>query len=132
VTTYTIATIDGINVVEEIDGCSICGSVHKRFDYTLRLDLAEITSVDSGNEYTTRYVYDNPTIPWEQVGEVVQKTEALNWPEQRTTNYSYSHRTDDPFLLTQSTETIKSVVDTQQNKVITLTFLLQLFRGSIF
>jgi RHS repeat-associated protein len=96
--------------------------VHKRFDYTLRLDLAEITSVDSGNEYTTRYVYDNPTIPWEQVGEVVQKTEALNWPEQRTTNYSYSHRTDDPFLLTQSTETIKSVVDTQQNKVITLTY----------
>ncbi len=122
VTTYTTDIIDGISVVTEIDGCSICGSVHKRFDYTLRLDLADVTSVDSGNEYTTRYVYDNPTIPWEQVGEVVQKTEALNWPEQRTTNYSYSHRTDDPFLLTQSTETIKSVVDSQQNKIITLTY----------
>jgi len=122
VTTYTTDIIDGINVVTEIDGCSTCGSVHKKFDYTLRLDLADVTSVDGGSEYTTRYVYDNPTIPWERVGEVVQKTEALNWPEQRITNYSYTHRTDDPFLLTQSTETIKSVVDTQQNKVITLTY----------
>jgi RHS repeat-associated protein len=121
-TTYAIDVLDSIRVVTEIDGCSTCGSVHKRFDYTLRLDLADVTSVDGGYEYTTRYIYDNPPNPWEQVGEVLQKTEALVWPEQRTTNYSYSHRTDDPFLLTQSTETIKSVVDTQQNKVITLTY----------
>ena len=121
-TTYTTEILDGIKVVTEIDGCSTCGSVHKRFDYTLRLDLADVTSVDGGNEYTTRYIYDNPPNPWEQVGEVVQKTEALAWPEQRITNYSYAHRSDDPFLLTQSTETIKSVVDTQQNKVTTLTY----------
>jgi len=121
-TTYTTEVLDSIYLVTEIDGCSTCGSVHKRFDYTLRLDLADVTSVDGGYEYTTRYIYDNPPNPWEQVGEVVQKTEALAWPEQRTTNYSYSHRADDPFLLTQSTETIKSVVDTQQNKVITLTY----------
>ncbi len=121
-TTYTIDVLDGIRVVTEIDGCSTCGSVHKKFDYTLRLDLADVTSVDGANNYTTRYIYDNPPNAWEQVGEVLQKTEALAWPEQRITNYSYAHRTDDPFLLTQSTETIKSVVDTQQNKVITLTY----------
>jgi RHS repeat-associated protein len=46
----------------------------------------------------------------------------LGKPEQRTTSYSYTHRTDDPFLLTQSTEIIKSVVDTQQNKVITTAY----------
>jgi RHS repeat-associated protein len=122
VTTYTTDIIDGINVVTEIEGCSTCGSVHKRFDYTLRLDLADVTSVDGGNEYTTRYTYDNPTIPWEQVGEVVEMKEALGWPEERTTTFSYSHRSDDPFLLTQSTETIKSVVDTQQNRVTTVTY----------
>jgi RHS repeat-associated protein len=122
VTTYTTDIIDGISVVTEIEGCSDCGSVHKRFDFTFRLDLADITSIDGGNEYTTRYTYDNPAIPWEQVGEVVQKIEALALTEQRTINYSYTHRTDDPFLLTQSTETIKSVVDTRQNKVTTLTY----------
>ena len=34
-------------------------------------------------------------------------TEALGKPEQRTTSYTYTHRADDPFLLTQSTETKK-------------------------
>ena len=73
-------------------------------------------------QYTTQYTYDNPANPWEQMGEILQKTEALGWPEQRTTSYTYTHRTDDPFLLTQSTETIKSVVDPQQNKVITTAY----------
>ncbi len=121
-TTYTTGTLDRIWLVSEVQGCSTCGSGHKLFGYTSRLDLAEVTSVDNGYEYTTQYIYDNPANPWEQVGEVLEKTEALGWPEERTTYYSYSHRTDDPFLLTQSTETIKSVVDTQQNKVITLTY----------
>ncbi len=121
-TTYSIDVLDGIRVVKEIEGCSTCGSTHKRFEYTSRLDLARVTSIDGGYEYTTRYIYDNPPNPWEQVGEVVQTTEALGWPEERTTYYSYTHRTDDPFLLTQSTETTKSVVDTQQNKVVTLTY----------
>lgn len=122
VTTYTLATIDGIQLVKKIEGCSTCGSVNKRYDYSIRLDLIEVTSIDDGNEYTTRYTYDNPTIPWEQVGEITQMTEALGWPEQRITSYTYTHRSDDPFLLTQSTETRKSVVDSQQNKVITLTY----------
>jgi len=121
-TTYTTSVIDGIYVVSGIQGCSTCGSVNKSFQYSDRLDLTQVTSIDGTNQYTTQYTYDNPTNPWEQVGEIVQKTEALGWPEQRTTSYTYTHRTDDPFLLTQSTETIKSVVDTQQNKVITTAY----------
>jgi RHS repeat-associated protein len=121
-TTYTTAGINGINVVSGIDGCSDCGSVKKSFQYSNRLDLTQVTAIDGSNQYTTQYTYDNPPNPWEQVGEVLQKTEALAWPEQRITSYSYTHRTDDPFLLTQSTETIKSVVDPQQNKVITLAY----------
>jgi RHS repeat-associated protein len=121
-TTYTTGVVGGISVVKEIEGCSTCGSIHKVFSYSPRVDLTDITSVSEGNNYTTRYTYDNPTIPWEQKGEVTQKTEALNWPEQRITSYTYTHRTDDPFLLTQSTETIKSVVDPQQNKVTTTAY----------
>jgi RHS repeat-associated protein len=121
-TIYTIAKIDGIKVVEEIQGCSTCGSVNKSFQYSDRLDLTQITSIDGTNQYTTQYTYDNPTNPWEQVGEILQMTEALGWPEQRTTSYTYTHRADDPFLLTQSTETIRSVVDPQNNKVITFSY----------
>jgi len=119
-TTYTTSVVDSINVVSGIDGCSTCGSVKKSFQYSNRLDLTQVTAIDGSNQYTTQYTYDNPTNPWEQVGEILQKTEALNWPEQRTTSYTYVHRTDDPFLLTQSTETIKSVVDPQQNKITTV------------
>ncbi len=121
-TTYTTAVIYGINVVTGIDGCSACGSINKRFQYSNLLDLTQVTSIDGSNQYTTQYTYDNPSNWWEQVGEITQMTEALGWPDQRTTSYTYTHRTDDPFLLTQSTETIKSVVDPQQNKVITLTY----------
>ncbi len=121
-TTYTTAVIDGISLVQEIQGCPTCGSVHKTFGYSNRLDLTQVNSIDGANQYTTQYVYDTPPNPWEQVGEILQMKEAVGWSEERTTTYTYSHRTDDPFLLTQSTETIKSVVDTQQNKVITLTY----------
>jgi YD repeat-containing protein len=121
-TTYTTSVVDEINVVSGIEGCSTCGSINKGYQYSNRLDLTQVTSIDGSNQYTTQYTYDNPANPWEQVGEILQTTEALNWPEQRTTSYSYTHRTDDPFLLTQSTETIKSVVDPQQNKVTTVSY----------
>jgi RHS repeat-associated protein len=126
-TTYTTAVIDGIYVVEEIQGCSTCGSVHKKFEYSSRLDLTDVISVNDsdGTSITTHYTYDNPPNPWEQIGQIQTITEALTnppAPEQRTTSYTYTHRTDDPFLLTQSTETIKSVVNTQQNKVTTFTY----------
>jgi RHS repeat-associated protein len=84
-----------------------------------------VTVISEGQEYTTHYTYDTPANPYDKVGEIVEMTEALMnppVPEQRTTSYTYTHRTDDPFLLTQSTETIKSVVDPQQNKVITTTY----------
>ena len=121
-TTYTTAVINGINVVQQVEGCSTCGSVNKSFQYSNRLDLTHVTSTSDGQNYTTQYTYDNPPNSWEQVGEILQMKEAVGKPEQRTTSYSYTHRTDDPFLLTQSTETIKSVVDPQQNKVITTAY----------
>jgi len=121
-TTFTTSLINGIYVAQDIQGCSTCGSPHKYLSYSNRLDLTQITSIDGANQYTTQYTYDNPANPWEQVGEILTMTEALNWPEQRITSYTYTHRTDDPFLLTQSTETIKSVVDPQQNKVITTAY----------
>jgi RHS repeat-associated protein len=121
-TTYTTALIGTINIVTEIEGCSTCGSNHKRYTYSPRHELTDVTSLSDGQEYTTRYTYDNPANAYDKVGEIVEMKEALNWPEQRTTSYTYTHRTDDPFLLTQSTETVKSVVDPQQNKVITTTY----------
>jgi len=121
-TTYTIGVIDGAKVVQQVDGCSTCGSVKKSFQYSNRLNLTQVTSIDGSDQYTTQYTYDNPANPWEQVGEILTMTEALGWPEQRITSYTYTHRTDDPFLLTQSTETIKSVVDSQQNKITTITY----------
>jgi RHS repeat-associated protein len=123
-TTYTTALIGNISVATEIQGCSTCGGTHKRFTYSPRHEITDVTSISDsdGKEYTTHYTYDNPSNPYDKVGEIIQMIEALNWPEQRTTSYTYTHRTDDPFLLTQSTEAIKSVVDPQQNKVITTTY----------
>jgi RHS repeat-associated protein len=121
-TTYTTALIGNIRVVTETEGCSTCGSIHKRFTYSPRHELTDVTSISEAQEYTTHYTYDNPANPYDKIGEIVEMKEALNWPEQRITSYTYTHRTDDPFLLTQSTETGKSVVDPQQNKVTTTSY----------
>ena len=117
--TYTTAVIEGIKVAEQVEGCSGCGSRNKRFTYTDRLDLSQVTSIDGVNEYTTQYVYDNPPNPWEQVGEVLQKTEAVGWPEERITNYYYTHDPNDPLLVTQRIETKGSVVDPNHNRTST-------------
>jgi RHS repeat-associated protein len=121
-TTYTVASIDGITVVQAIEGCSTCGGVNKSFQYSNYLELTDVTFIDGGNQYTTHYVYDNPPDPKDKVGEINEMTEALGWPEQRITSYTYTHPADDPFILTQSTETVKSVVDPQQDKVTTTTY----------
>ena len=126
-TTYTTALIGSISVATEIQGCSTCGSIHKRFTYSSRHDLTDVTSIDdsNGTAITTHYTYDTPANPYDEVGDILSMTEALMnpaVPEQRTTSYTYTHRTDDPFLLAQSTESIKSVVDPQQNKVITTSY----------
>jgi RHS repeat-associated protein len=126
-TTYTTGLVGTINVATEIQGCSTCGGIHKRFTYSSRHELTDVTTISDsdGKQYTTHYTYDNPSNPYDKVGEITSKTEALMSPpvpEQRTTSYTYTHRTDDPFLLTQSTETIKSVVDPQQNKVTTIAY----------
>ena len=117
VTTYTIQIIDGIYLVREIEGCSSCESTNKRFDYSSRLDLVAVTSVADGKEITTQYSHDDPTIPWEQVGEVVERKEAVGWPTERTTRYSYSHHPANPLLVTQKVETSPSVVTPGENKV---------------
>ncbi len=123
-TTYAIGLIGTINTATEIQGCSTCGGIHKRFTYSSRHELTDVTSISDsdGKQYTTHYVYDNPSNPYDKVGDILSKTEAYGLPEQRTTSYTYTHRTDDPFLLTQSTETKTSVVNPQQNKVTTLTY----------
>jgi RHS repeat-associated protein len=121
-TTYTTGVIDKMVVVQQVEDCSTCGGVNKSFQYSGQLELTDVTFIDGQNQYTTHYVYDNPSDPRDKVGEIVQMTEALGKPEQRITSYTYTHRTDDPFLLTQSTETKTSVANPQQNKVITLTY----------
>ena len=126
-TTYTTGLVGTINVATEIQGCSTCGGIHKRFTYSSRHELTDVTTISDsdGKQYTTHYTYDNPSNPYDKVGEITSKTEALMSPpvpEQRITSYTYTHRTDDPFLLTQSTETMKSVVDPQQNKVTTTSY----------
>jgi len=121
-TTYWTANINGVHVVTEIDGCSTCATPHKRFQYSNSLDITRATIVNGETEYTTQYTYDNPPNPWEQVGEILETKEATEWSISRTTSYAYSHRTDDPFLLTQSTGTRTSVVDPLQNKITTLTY----------
>jgi len=52
-TTYTNNVIDSIDVVQQIDGCLTCGSVKKSFQYSNRLDLTQVTSIDGTNQYTT-------------------------------------------------------------------------------
>lgn len=126
-TTYTTGLVGSISVATEIQGCSTCGSIHKRFTYSSRHDLTDVTSIDdsNGTAITTHYTYDTPASPYDEVGDILSITEALMnpaVPEQRTTSYTYTHRTDDPFLLTQSTETKSSVAASQQNKVITTTY----------
>ena len=121
-TTYTTDIIDSIHVPKEIQGCSGCGAQHKRLTYSPRLDITSVTYIKDGTEITTRYVYDNPPNPWEQIGEVLQKTEAVGLAEQRTTNYTYTHSPDDPLLVTQRTETRKSVVDPNNNRTLTSTY----------
>jgi len=122
-TTYFTKVINGIHVVEKIEGCSTCGSVEKEFAYIPgRLELSQITSIDNGIRYTTQYAYDDPNRPWEITG----ITEALTnppSPEERTTTYYYDHRLDDPFILNYSTETRPSVVaGCPQSKVITTNY----------
>jgi RHS repeat-associated protein len=121
-TTYTTAVIDGIDVVQEIQSCSTCGAQHKRLAYSPRLDVTSVTYIKDGLEITTQYVYDNPANPWEQIGEVLQKTEAVGLADQRTTNYSYTHSPNDPLLVIQRTETRKSVVDPNNNRTSTSTY----------
>ena len=118
-TTYTIGVIDGIYRAKEFEGCSSCGNQHKRLTYDQRLNLVSVTSIGDTGEVTTQYVYDDPTIPWEQRGEVIQKTEAVGLPEQRVTTYAYTHSSTDPLLVTQRMEAKKSVVDPNQNRTST-------------
>jgi RHS repeat-associated protein len=119
VTTYKIEMINGLSVVKEIEGCSECGSLKKRLDYDKRLNLVSVTSIRDGQEIKKEYLYDNPAIPWEQVGEVVEGREAIGWPEERTTRYTYQHTPDDPFLVTQRTEIKPSIVELSQNRTST-------------
>jgi RHS repeat-associated protein len=113
--TYATDVIGGVRVTREITGCSTstCGSaLHKVFVYTPELDLRDTTVISEGQSYTTRYTYDNPPNPEDRVGEITEVREALGRQgEERTTSFSYAHREDDPFLLTQMTETKPSVAN---------------------
>jgi RHS repeat-associated protein len=127
-TTYTTGVIGGssISLPQEIKGCSSCGGADKRLVYSPTLDLIWITYINYGINYgieiTTGYVYDNPTNSWDQIGEVLQKTEAVGLAEQRTTIYSYTHSPNDPLLVTQRVETKQSVVDPNNNRTSTSTY----------
>ncbi len=122
VTSYSLGIIDGIFVVKEIDGCSSCGAKKKRFEYSQRLDLVSVTYIDGQNQIKTRYVYDDPKIPWEQVGEVIEKAEAVTYGAERTAYYAYSHLPENPLLVTRKVETHPSVANPGGNKVITHTY----------
>ena len=122
VATYRREVIDGVYVVGEIEGCSSCGSIHRRFDYSPRLDLMGVTSIDSEKEITTAYVYDDPKIPWEHVGEVVEKTEALGWDEERTTVYGYTFDETNPLLVREKIETQTSVLVPGEDNTTTWTY----------
>jgi len=121
-TAYKTAIKNSIRVITEIDNCATCGGITKKFSYTSGLDLASMTVVADGQSYTTQYTYDSPTSSWLQIGEVTSIKEASGLTGERTTTYTYAHRTDDPFLLTQSTESRPSVVNTSQNKVVTTSY----------
>ena len=121
-TTYKTAIKNSIRVITEIDNCSTCGGITKKFTYSSGLDLASMSVVSGGQSYTTQYTYDSPASSWLQVGEVTSIKEAAGLTGERTTSYTYTHRSDDPFLLTQSTESRTSVVNTSQNKVVTTAY----------
>ncbi len=123
-TTYTTAINDGIRLVTAVDGCgSTCGgSLHKSFTYDTRGTLTDVTRTSESQAYTTHYTYDAPTSFWDYVGEVTSMKEAYGLAEERETTYAYTHRTDDPFLLTERSETKPSVVSTGQSKVITTAY----------
>ena len=120
--TYKTAINNSKRVITETDNCLTCGGTKKLFTYTPNLDVASVTIVSDGQSYTTQYTYDNPANSWLQIGEVTSVKEAAGLTGERTTSYTYTHRTDDPFLLTQSTESKKSVVNPSQDKVITTTY----------
>ena len=80
-TTYSKDIIDGISVVKEKQGCSSCGTQHKRVEYNSKVDVTSITSITDTGEVTTQYVYDNPQNPDDYLGEVQQKTEAVGLTE---------------------------------------------------
>ena len=127
-TNYTTAINDGINTVTETEGCgSSCGgNEHKTYAYDNWLNLTDVSSISQGQTYTTHYTYDNPANFYDQAGEVTSITEAVGISGmERTTHYTYTHRTDDPFLLTQSTETKASVANPGQQKTITTQYYTQ-------
>ncbi len=121
--TYNTAIVNGIRVVTSIEGCGqTCGGTHKSFTYDTNVNLTGVTYTSSGQNYTANYTYDSPTNWYDRTGEVTEVTEAVGWPEQRTTAYAYTHRTDHPFLLTQETETKPSVLSPGQSKATTTAY----------
>ncbi len=110
---------DDLNLITEIEGCSGCKGLHKRFEYSPRLDLISVTSIVDGKEITTKYDYDDPEIPWEQLGEVVQKTEALGLPEERITKYLYTQDSSHPIWTAKIEETKSSVLVPKKNTTLT-------------
>ena len=119
-TTYTTDIVDEINVAKEIQGCSSCGTQHKRLEYNSRVDVVSVTNMINDTEgITTQYVYDNPPNPSDYLGEVQQRTEAVGLPEERVTQYSYTHDPNNPLLVTQRIETKVSVVNSNYNRTST-------------
>ena len=119
-TTYATAVNDGINTVTDVQGCASCGGgEHKTYGFDSFVNLTDVTSIDNGQSYTTHYTYDNPTNFYDHLGEVTSITEAYGRSDTRTTTYSYTHRTDDPFLLTQSVETKSSVAGSGSTTITT-------------
>jgi RHS repeat-associated protein len=125
-TTYTTEINDGIRVTTGIEGCgSSCGGSNKYYTYNQWNDVTEVTQIVSGQEYTTTYTYNEPSLFYDRVGEVASITEATGISGmERTTTYSYNHRTDDPFLLNYSTETKPSATGSG-NKVITTQYYIE-------
>jgi RHS repeat-associated protein len=122
-TTYKTTVQDGMRLVSAVDGCAECGGgAHKAYTYDRLLNLNTVSAISEGQTYTTRYAYDNPTDAQQQVGEVLEMREAAGRTEERVTSRTYAHRTDDPFLLSQSTETMESVVDPSRSRVVTLDY----------
>jgi hypothetical protein len=110
---------DGLNLITEIEGCSSCGGLHSVLNTVLGLTWLTVTSIVDGKENTTRYDYDDPQIPWEQMGEVVQKTEASGLPEERTTKYLYTHDLSHPIWVAKSRDQTQRLTPTK-NTTLTL------------